>query len=74
MQSFSIPFRFFLIPVAVTIAVTTTTAVVSWAIAFSTRTSYGYGQCTSVVFGIVKFFNGMLSFFVVGHFYKTIAF
>src|SRR5690606_2733535 len=70
-------FRFQLIPVSVTVSVTTTTTTVvaaGCAIAFSTRASYRYGKCTSVVFCIVEFFNGTLSFFIVGHFYKTVPF
>ena len=64
-----------LITVSVTVSVTTT-AIVSTgcAIAFSTRTSYRNGKCASVVFCIVQFFNGTLSFFIVGHFNKAIPF
>jgi len=74
---FSKPIKITLIPVSVTVAVTTatTTAVAAGrTITFGTRTSYRNGQCTSIVFCIVKFFNGMLSFFIVGHFYKTVPF
>lgn len=65
-----------LIPVPVTISVTSTTTVVAaWCtFAFNARTSYRNGECTSVVFCIVEFFNGTLSFFIVGHLYKAVPF
>ena len=73
MQFFQI-YRIFLVPVA-SFAISVTTAVVAAGmVTFGTGTSYGYRERTSVVFCIVQFFNGMLSFFVVGHLYETVAF
>lgn len=62
-----------LIPVA-SFTISVSAAVAAGTVTFNTGTSDGYRERTPVVFCIVQFFNGMLSFFVVGHFNKTVTF